>query len=155
VSAWGGPALLHIRLSGRKPGARGLCPKAGKMASSESRPVSFAAPPGTGAVAESSQPSTETDRVDPRPQPAARGHSAEAATEVPAAADGPQGVLGKNVPMGAESSTESSGHVRQVEEDPLEGASAPSSVHCAAHLVPQRLTWPSASMPHFSLLPSQ
>ena len=61
--------------------------------------------------------------LDPRPQPAACGHSATSASEVPAAADEPEQDSDKE---GGEKSTESSGHSRQVQDKPLEGASAPS-----------------------------
>jgi len=61
--------------------------------------------------------------LDPHPQPAACGHSATSASEVPAAADEPEQDSDKE---GGEKSTESSGHSRQVQDKPLEGASAPS-----------------------------
>ena len=118
------------------------------MASRSTRRVSFAEPADSGVAAESPLAAADTHAYDPRPQPAARGHSATTASEMPAAADEPEPNSDEEAD---EKSTESSGHTQQVQDNPLEGASAPSPACCAASLACQSLTCVHARDPisHF------
>ena len=107
------------------------------MAACSSRRVSFAEAPDCGVAAEPPHLVAATDEYDPHPQPAACGHSVITASEVPAAADEPEHDSDEE---GGEKSTESSGHSRHVQDNPLEGTSAPSPAHCAASFASKSLT---------------
>ena len=116
------------------------------MAPRSTRRVSFAEPADSGVAAESPHPVADTHAYDPCPQPAAvRGHSAITAPEMPAAADEPEP---GSVEEGGDKRTELSGHTRQARDNPLEGASAPSSACCATSLACQSLTGPHNTKSH-------
>ena len=122
------------------------------MAPRSARRVSFAEPADSGVAAESPHPVADTHAYDPCPQPAACGHSAITAPEMPAAADEPEP---DSVEEGGDKCTELSGHTRQVRDNPLEGASAPSSACCATSLACQSLTCVHAPQHQISLRPFQ
>ena len=92
------------------------------------------------------RPSSTTCRLWPRPL-GYNSHQGDSA-----AADEPETNSDEKA---GDISTESSGHGRQVQGNPLEGAPTPSPAHCVASLTSQSLTCLHAPRPHFSLQPSK